>query len=182
MASESELEAQQRAAERAAATYAALQDFQGFAVERRELREAAVAEHRIDALYPQSYENLAAGALAHLKATGHRHLYHQRFLMNEMHDLSEETMCGHNEYLTRAWESAYPLAERAGAAQRELEEFLYDAFGETSEAQGVADDFRLLLWGSWICMRYRPQLSPEKQVDADFLMDWVGTNLLPELH
>lgn len=148
--------------------------------ERAELLMAGVPVHRIDALYPLTFDSLAEGVLAHMSRHEVGYLSRVDGLTTLRVTTQSNTINSLHTFLFDQWKQV-DRNPRTGSGKAALHAFLVQRLGGTHSAYRIADDFNALLLGTWWLAMHRSELPLHLQVNSDLNMVWAGEKLLPHL-
>lgn len=148
--------------------------------QRSELLLAGVPEHRVDALYPLTFESLAEGLLEHMRPHPVDYLSRLNEYMVSRILTKSNTIQSLSASLRDQWQQI-DRNPRTGFGKAALHAFLVQQLGGTHSAYSVADSFNALLLRTWWMAMRRSELPRHLQVNSDLGMTWAGHNMLPNL-
>lgn len=161
--------------------YAALASLDVHADERKELLAAGVAEHTVNELYPQIFQNLFPGIHGYIDRHGVQHL--RNVVPTTNLDLMGPAWWIESKSGQDLWSAEHVFVSANRYMLQLLERRIHDDLGGLArdDSYTIRAQTIRLLWTSWWTMRHQGLLRRGKGAIADGLARWTLDNILPGL-
>lgn len=147
---------------------------------RIELELAGVPAHRIEALYPRTFDPIAEGLVERMRPYQVGYLSRLNDHMKFRIETKSNTINSLSRHLLDQWEQIN-RSPREGYGTAQLHAFLVKNLGGKHFDYTVADNFNALMLRTWWLAMHNAELPRHLQVNSELNAIWVGDNMLPNL-